>query len=82
MTDYTWCKYYNNEQELIDELLDIDIHILDKLCNTHTCRGCEYIKSLLRTLNGGSELSPAQIRQAKRLAKYVRRYHENKHVVE
>lgn len=79
---YSWYEYYFSEDSLIQDISTIEIEKLHRLCNLDMCKGCHYIESLVRSIDKHGALSPVQIKQAKRLAKYIYRYHENKHVLD
>lgn len=70
-----WEIYYRTEQDLIRALGNIDIHKFNSLCNQDICRGYQYITILARKVKSNSELSPVQVRQAKRLASQIKKYH-------
>lgn len=78
----SWYEYYHSEEKLIEAISTIEVEKLHKLCNLKICKGCHYIASLVRSLEESDELSPIQIKTAKRLAKYVCRYHDNKHILD
>jgi len=79
---YKWDEMFKDEDEMIDSLSQIDVHKFHELCNKYICNGYQYITTMVRTVNSGRELSPAQVRQLKRLAKQVKIYHETKHLVD
>jgi hypothetical protein len=78
----SWYKYYYSEEELTKAISTIDVDKLYKLCNLEICKGCRHIASLARSYECNGELSPIQIKSAQRLAKYIYRYHDNKHILD
>lgn len=65
----TWKDVYDTEQDIINDLLMIDYDENPRLFYS----GYEYIHSFARRVQGGKELTPAQMRQAKRLAVEIRK---------
>lgn len=78
---YKWNDLFKNEEDLIEALKQIDVEKFNELSRRYIVSGCEYISSFVRRVNAGYELSPAQIKQLKRLARQVKIYHEAKHLV-
>lgn len=73
---YRWNELFGSEEELIEALKQIDPEEFKKLSLRHIVGGYQYIESFVRRLKSGKELTPAQLRQAKRLAKDIKIYHE------
>lgn len=59
-----WSDIYDNEQELIDDLLKLDFTNIKPT-------GYEYLMSFQKRLNEGKSLTDNQIIQLKRLAKNI-----------
>lgn len=67
-----WNDVYSSEQELLDDLKNIYIP-KNKTAPVGTFKGYEYIYSFAYYVQKGWELSDKQIRQAKRLAKEIKK---------
>jgi argonaute-like protein implicated in RNA metabolism and viral defense len=66
----TWKDVYNTEEDIINDLMVIDYEEKNVMFFDS---GYEYIHSFARRVQGGKELTPAQMRQAKRLAVEIRK---------
>lgn len=73
-----WLMIYNTEKELLESLKEIDVNEFNELCNKNICKGYQNITLMVRRLNSGGTLTPAQIRLAKRMASQIEKYHLNK----
>lgn len=76
-----WNDLFKNEEELVEALKQIDVNKFNQLCNRYIVKGYQYIESFVKRVNAGRDLTPAQMRQLKRLAREVKVYHEAKHLV-
>ena len=59
-----WLDIYDNEQELIDDLLKLDFTNVKPT-------GFSYLMSFQKQINDGKSLTKKQITQLKRLAKHI-----------
>lgn len=67
-----WNQLFVNEDELIHYTKIIDF---DKFLKHG--KGTDYIKSFIKILTGGGELSKAQLTQLKRISQEVYKYHQD-----
>lgn len=66
-----WTECYSTEQELVKALMEIDITVYKR----RLCKGYEFIEGFQKYHNKNGSLSAAQLRQLKRLAGEVYKYH-------
>lgn len=67
----TWKDYYQNEEQLINDLMKINIEEYKK----RYCKGFVYIESFQKYYNKNQTLTPKQLTQLKRLAGEIYKYH-------
>lgn len=71
-----WSEIYQSEEDLVEDLKDIDI---DKY-KRRGYKGYEYVESYQKYLVVKGVLTKNQIRQLKRISKWIKWYHlEGKH---
>lgn len=69
-----WTEVYNTEEDIINDLMIIDYNQNPVyISRQHFYRGYEYIHSFARRVQSGKDLTPAQMKQAKRLAVEIRK---------
>lgn len=70
-----WSKVYASEADLVDDLRAVHVPDKSEWCGAASIlyRGYEYIHSFAKRVQMGAELTEAQMRQAKRLAKEIKK---------
>jgi len=71
-----WTDIYSSEDEIIEDLKKVEIPVNEEppfAGMTPMFRGYQYIYSFSKRLQGGKELTPNQMKQAKRLALEIKK---------
>ena len=71
-----WTDIYSSEDEIIEDLKKVEIPVNEEppfAGMTPMFKGYQYIYSFSKRLQGGKELTPNQMKQAKRLALEIKK---------
>lgn len=70
-----WTNFFKNEEAIVSALKEIPIkdHMEIYMGTSVAYKGYEYIHSFAKRVQGGKELSDAQMRQAKRIASEIKK---------
>ena len=66
-----WNEMFITETDLLNALYQLN-------CNTYSENGCEYVKGFQTVLHKGGSLTPKQLTQLKRVAKFIFIHYKNK----
>ncbi len=71
----TWNEVYDSEDAILEDLMIVHVPTRAEFTGavSQLYRGYEYIHSFARTVQSGRSLSEAQMRQAKRLAREIKK---------
>lgn len=66
-----WNEMFITEKDLLNALQQINF-------NTYSENGCDYVKGFQTVLHSGGNLTPKQLTQLKRIAKFIFTHYQNK----